>query len=132
MTRRSVIRPQVRQDLALLLVASPSGRTIEEMRSFLVTQRPASRATIERALDDMRLDGLVTVQPEPTWRRKARVRLTKHKAGTALRGRTHHLFHPTLALRQQIARQLTDAFPDAPAHPPRSPEVLPHGAEVSV
>lgn len=100
------LRPFVRAQLERLLAISPEGRTIAELRAFLVTQRPASRDTIARVLAELHGEGLVDPQPEPAWRRRARVRLALGAAGAttrrAVRGRTHTLYVPTRRLHDHL------------------------------
>jgi hypothetical protein len=112
------LRPFVRAQLERLLAISPDGRTIAELRAFLVTQRPASRDTIARVLAELQREGLVEPQAEPAWRRRARVRLavgaTTTAARRATRGRTHTLYVPTRRLHDhlQAAARLAPSTPD--------------------
>lgn len=96
------LRPAVRLQVERLLAVSPEGRTIEELRQFLVTQRPASRDTITRVLHELLAEGLISVCPEPIWRRKVRARLAHKPKHRALKGRTHQLFTPTRALHARV------------------------------
>lgn len=103
-TRRDTrpLRPVVRTQLERLLAISPDGRTMSELQSFLITQRPASRDTIARVLSDLVAEGLVGLTPEPRWRRLARGR-TAGNERPSLRGRTHQLYTPTRALHDRVA-----------------------------
>lgn len=114
------LRPIVRAQLERLLAVSPDGRTLLEMRLFLVTQRPASRDTVARVLADMVAETLLTVQPEPAWRRRARAKI----AGLPKqRGRAHQLFIPTRALHDRVRSWFAVLPADASA-PDSSP--VPH------
>lgn len=125
----SPLRPHVRRRVLWLLYASPEGVTVSELRTFLVTRRPASRDTIARVMQALLADGLVHITPEPAWRRRARARL----AGVArrpLRGRTHVLFTPTRALSALLrAHPEFDLLTDLPQDSP-IPEPHIHGPAV--
>ncbi len=116
------LRPIVRTQLERLLAVSPDGRTITELRAFLVTQRPASRDTIARVLADLVAEALVHPTSEPAWRRRVRARLTA-PARRSLRGRAHVLYVPTRALHDRVRSWfLLEAPTDASAvsHPAHS------------
>ncbi|GAB1340921.1 hypothetical protein [Gemmatimonas sp.] len=68
----------MRAQLERLLAVSPDGRTIPELRAFLVTQRPASRDTIARVLHQLVAEHLVVATDEPKWRRVARAAAFDH------------------------------------------------------
>lgn len=105
--RRSTrpLRPKVRSAIAQILSVSPDGRTIPELQLFLVAQRPASRDTIARALEDLEREALVEAVDEPPWRRKARHHLVHGPRAAPQRGRPHRLYKPThLLLRPIVIR----------------------------
>jgi hypothetical protein len=111
------------------MAISPEGRTLAELRAFLVTQRPASRDTVARVLAELVAEGLLSVDAEPAWRRRVRASLvdramqrrttstTKARRG-ALRGRSHQLFTPTRALHDRLAseRVASPLSPSPEAH----------------
>lgn len=109
------LRPLVRAQVVALMAISPEGRTLAELRAFLVTQRPASRDTVARVLTELVLGGLLAVEPEPAWRRRVRASIADRsirRSGStrrAMRGRTHQLFTPTRALHEYV--QSASLFP---------------------
>lgn len=107
--RRSTrpLRPKVRSAITLILAVSPDGRTIPELQLFLVAQRPASRDTIARALEEMERDALIEVCDEPAWRRRARLRLVHGARDAPLRGRPHRLYVPTPLLAPTLRPTVT-------------------------
>lgn len=122
---RSVVRAQLERFLAV----SPDGRTIPELRAFLVTQRPASRDTIARVLHQLVAEQLVLATDEPKWRRLARAAAFEHmrparrrSPARGLRGRVHVLYVPTPALQAHVRSWFLMAPADA-APSPSTPEV---------
>ncbi len=101
------LRPIVRTQVERFLAVSPDGRTMTELRHFLVTQRPASRDTIARVLADLVTEGLALSTTEPTWRRIVRATLTSGSRRKVMRGRSHVLFTPTRALHDRVAAWFT-------------------------
>lgn len=115
----------MRAQLERLLAVSPDGRTIPELRAFLITQRPASRDTIARVLHQLVAEQLVSAIEEPKWRRLARaaafdlMRPVRRRHGTrGLRGRVHVLYIPTAALQVRVRSWfLMTPDPEAPSSP---------------
>lgn len=113
-TVRRPLRPQVRVTVSALLAVSPDGRTLPELQLFLIAARPASRSTIQRALDELQAEGMVTTSPEPFWRRLARVRLLKtgrSSRSKAAQGPTFRLYRATPSLRAHVADHLRTPHP---------------------
>jgi hypothetical protein len=107
----------VRKQVIALMAISPEGRTMAELRAFLVTQRPASRDTVARVLAELVGEGLLHVAHEPAWRRRVRasiadrsVRQRPARRG-GLRGRSHQLFTPTRALHALVLSSSLIPFP---------------------
>lgn len=103
------LRTVVRAQLERFLAVSPDGRTIPELRAFLVTQRPASRDTIARVLHQLVAERLVLATDEPKWRRIARAAATdltrparRRRGDRGIRGRVHVLYVPTQALHERV------------------------------
>lgn len=108
------LRPYVRAEVLNMMAISPEGRTVAELQTFLITQRPASRDTIARVLSSLVDQGLLAVCNEPAWRRRLRASLLaaslprKAKGRRVdLRGRQHLLYTPTEQLHVELTRTRT-------------------------
>lgn len=115
------LRPYVRAEVLNMMAISPEGRTVAELQTFLITQRPASRDTIARVLSSLVDQGLLAVCNEPAWRRRLRASLLAAALPRKAKGRRVDLRGRQHLLYTQLSNSMWNSCGPAP-----SPHLRPH------